>query len=48
MVVGKHEVKHPNFMAFVVQVPGDVGKANRHRLGIQPALEPVVAVGGDE
>jgi len=48
MVFGKHQVEHLDLMALVVQVPGDVGKANRHRLGVHSALKSVVTVGGDQ
>jgi len=48
MVFGKHQVEHLDLMALVVQVPGDVGKPYRHRLGVHSALQSVVTVGGDQ
>ena len=48
VVFRKHEVNDLNFVAVVVQMAGDIGQADGHGLGIHPAVQPVMPVGGDE
>ena len=48
VVVGEHQIQHPDFVAGGVQMAGDVGQADGQGLGVHPAVQPVMAVGGNQ
>ena len=48
VVVGEHQVDDLHFVPVVIEVPGNVGHTDGHRLGTHATVEPVLPVGGDE